>query len=117
MIDIEAIRERDVECLAALGQQDTLTRAERDRHLLLDYIDDRLQPGTVVFEELVGGDDQNETDRTMWVVYGRNGDPYALSLHSSAENACRDAARRGEGFVAAWPVSMDFFEAVNTWED
>lgn len=40
MIDLEAIRRRDAERLEGMIPQDTLSRAERDRHLLLDYIDD-----------------------------------------------------------------------------
>lgn len=55
-------------------------------------------------------------DLHAWVVYDYDSGPYAIALHGTAEDAARDAARRGYGKVGRWVVGADFADAIREWE-
>lgn len=51
-----------------------------------------------------------------WVVYEHDYTPYAISLHSSAEDAARATAPAGYGRIAWWAFEDEFVSAVIAWE-
>lgn len=51
-----------------------------------------------------------------WVVYDYDNGPYAISLHVSAEDASKSAARQGYGKVGWWPFGEGFRDAIKEWE-
>jgi len=53
----------------------------------------------------------------VWLTYDYDNGPYAISLHSDAIAAAREAAQRGYGKVGFWPFGMDLADAVKRWED
>jgi hypothetical protein len=57
-----------------------------------------------------------EKDAGAWLVYDYDHGPYAISLHVSAEEAARSAARQGYGKVGFWPFGADMADAVKAWE-
>lgn len=57
-----------------------------------------------------------ERESAVWVVYDHDHGPYAIALHATAEDAARDAARRGYGRVGRWAIGADFRGAIEEWE-
>lgn len=55
-------------------------------------------------------------DAGAWLVYDWDHGAYAISLHASAPEAARSAARQGYGKVAFWPFGSDLADAVKEWE-
>ncbi len=51
-----------------------------------------------------------------WLVYCYDDGPYAISLHATAEEASRAAARQGYGTVGWWPFGTEMATAVKDWE-
>ena len=60
--------------------------------------------------------DAGRAGEGAWLVYDYDHGPYAISLHASAEDAARGAARQGYGRVGRWPYGMELREAVSLWE-
>lgn len=55
------------------------------------------------------------TEYGGWVVYSFDNGEYAISLHASAADAARSAARCGYGSVAWWPFGTDLDVAIHEW--
>lgn len=59
-----------------------------------------------------------EADRPTgaWMVYDYDYGPYVISLHASAEEAARAAAKQGYGRVGYWAYGTQLRQAVEEWE-
>jgi hypothetical protein len=55
-------------------------------------------------------------EKGAWMIYDYDHGPYAISLHDTAEDAARKAARQGYGKVGFWPSGVELSEAVKRWE-
>ena len=53
----------------------------------------------------------------VWVVYtnGDNTAYSAISIHMTAEEAAREAARTGYAHAAKWPLGMELTDAIKEW--
>lgn len=52
----------------------------------------------------------------VWVRYDYDQAPYAITLHSTCEEAVKASAVAGYGRVAKWPLGIELSEAVKRWE-
>lgn len=52
----------------------------------------------------------------VWVVYDHDQGPFAISVHTTAENAVRSQAGGGYGRIGYWPYGVELAAAVNEWE-
>lgn len=51
----------------------------------------------------------------VWVVYQWDNGHRALSIHLTAEEAAREAAKTGYAHAAKWPLGMDLDDAIREW--
>lgn len=58
--------------------------------------------------------DEPEPDH-VWVVYSHGNGPYAISIHLTAEDAAREAAKTGYAHAAKWPLGMELGDAIKEW--